>query len=197
MDELDKLKSHWQKNDEAFPKMSEGDIYAMLHKRSSSAVKWILIISILEFVFWGLISIGNSIFEITDYNKLPLFITVMDNANYFIALTFIVLFYLNYRKISTKTPVKDLLNNIIRVRRIVTVYMAYNVAMILAGMLSSLFIIKSQDDFTSSTANIIAIGIIIIVIFMVLIAAVYYLLYGRLVRKLNKNYKELKKISGQ
>lgn len=197
MDELDKLKSHWQKNDEAFPKMSEGDIYAMLHKRSSSAVKWILIISILEFVFWGLISIGNSIFEITDYNKLPLFITVMDNANYFIALTFIVLFYLNYRKISTKTPVKDLLDNIIRVRRIVTVYMAYNVAMILAGMLSSLFIIKSQDDFTSSTANIIAIGIIIIVIFMVLIAGVYYLLYGRLVRKLNKNYKELKKISGQ
>ncbi|MFP9118520.1 hypothetical protein ACLI08_12085 [Flavobacterium sp. RNTU_13] len=197
MDELDKLKSHWQKNDEAFPKMSEGDIYAMLHKRSSSAVKWILIISILEFVFWGLISVGNSIFEITDYNKLPLFITVMDNANYFIALTFIVLFYLNYRKISTKTPVKDLLDNIIRVRRIVTVYMAYNVAMILAGMLSSLFIIKSQDDFTSSTANIIAIGIIIIVIFMVLIAGVYYLLYGRLVRKLNKNYKELKKISGQ
>jgi len=197
MDELDKLKSHWQKNDEAFPKMSEGDIYAMLHKRSSSAVKWILIISILEFVFWGLISIGNSIFEITDYNKLPLFITVMDNANYFIALTFIVLFYLNYRKISTKTPVKDLLDNIIRVRRIVTVYMAYNVAMILAGMLSSLFIIKSQDDFTSSTANIIAIGIIIIVIFMVLIAGVYYLLYGRLVRKLNKNYRELKKISGQ
>lgn len=197
MDELDKLKSHWQKNEEAFPKMSEGDIYAMLHKRSSSAVKWILIISILEFVFWSSISIGSSILEITDYDNLPLFINIMDTANYFIAFTFIILFYINYRKISTKTPIKELLNSIIRVRRIVTIYMVYTVFMILAGMLSSLFIVSSQDDFTSSTANIIAIGIVIIVIFLALIAGIYYLLYGRLVRKLNKNYKELKKISGQ
>ena len=52
MDELDILKQNWKRNAENFPKFSEQDIYAMLHKKSSSIVKWILIISVLEFVFW-------------------------------------------------------------------------------------------------------------------------------------------------
>ena len=47
MKELDLLKKDWQKND-AFEQVSEVDIYKMLHKKSSSIVKWIFIISILD-----------------------------------------------------------------------------------------------------------------------------------------------------
>ena len=46
MDELDKLKNHWQKSEAAFTQVSEKEIYGMLHKKSSSVVKWILILSI-------------------------------------------------------------------------------------------------------------------------------------------------------
>ena len=65
MKELDLLKKDWQKND-AFEQVSEVDIYKMLHTKSSSIVKWIFIISILEILLWTLISL---IFNTDDYFK--------------------------------------------------------------------------------------------------------------------------------
>jgi hypothetical protein len=49
MDELEILKKDWKKSENTFDQVSETEIYGMLHKRSSSLVKWILIISIIEF----------------------------------------------------------------------------------------------------------------------------------------------------
>ena len=56
MDELEILKKDWQKN-QKFPKLSKKEIYRLLHKKSSSIVKWIFILSIIEFCFWTLISL--------------------------------------------------------------------------------------------------------------------------------------------
>jgi DNA-binding CsgD family transcriptional regulator len=42
------IKKDWQKSDNSFNQISETEIYKMIHKKSSSIVKWILIISILE-----------------------------------------------------------------------------------------------------------------------------------------------------
>ena len=56
MDELELLKKDWKKEDKNFPKLSYNEIYKMILKKSSSIVKWIFIISILEFVFWVAIS---------------------------------------------------------------------------------------------------------------------------------------------
>ena len=50
MDELELLKKDWQKDDNNYPKKSYNEIYKMILKKSSSIVKWILIISILEFM---------------------------------------------------------------------------------------------------------------------------------------------------
>ena len=47
MDDLDLLKKDWQKPN-AFEQISEQDIYGMLHKKSSSIVKWILLSSLIE-----------------------------------------------------------------------------------------------------------------------------------------------------
>jgi hypothetical protein len=52
MKELDLLKKDWKKNSDSFEQISEKEIYRMIHKKSSSIVKWILIISILEISFW-------------------------------------------------------------------------------------------------------------------------------------------------
>ena len=54
MDELKQLKKDWQK-DQKFPKINKSEIYKFLHKKSSSIVKWIFIISIVEFIFWSII----------------------------------------------------------------------------------------------------------------------------------------------
>ena len=48
MEELDLLKKDWNKDH--YPKVSENDIYGMLHKSSSSTVKWIFYVSVIEFI---------------------------------------------------------------------------------------------------------------------------------------------------
>ena len=57
MEELDLLKKDWKRNANSFEQISEVEIYKMLHKKSSSIVKWILIISILEVLLWTAISV--------------------------------------------------------------------------------------------------------------------------------------------
>ena len=56
MNELKRLKKDWKEN-QKFPKISKKEIYGLLHKKSSSVVKWIFIISIIEFSFWTLLSL--------------------------------------------------------------------------------------------------------------------------------------------
>ena len=55
MDELDILKKDWKKNENSYTQITEKEIYGMLHKKSSSIVKWILVISILEIAFWSVL----------------------------------------------------------------------------------------------------------------------------------------------
>ena len=58
MDELEILKKDWKKQESSFQQIGEKEIYGMLHKRSSSIVKWILIISVLEFLFLRLLDLS-------------------------------------------------------------------------------------------------------------------------------------------
>ena len=58
MDELELLKKDWKKNDGQFKQVSENEIYGMLHKSSSSIVKWIFIISIVEFLVLRLMDLS-------------------------------------------------------------------------------------------------------------------------------------------
>ena len=51
MDKLDKLKENWQSEEHELPKVSFDKIYKMLLKKSSSIVKWIFVISIVELLF--------------------------------------------------------------------------------------------------------------------------------------------------
>jgi hypothetical protein len=56
MKELDLLKKDWKKR--SFEQISELELYKMIHKKSSSIVKWILIISILEVLVWTMLGFG-------------------------------------------------------------------------------------------------------------------------------------------
>lgn len=193
MEELDILKKDWNKNQDNFPKVSEREIYAMLHKKSSSIVKWILIISILEFAFWSLITLSNLFAGIKDI-KPPLFLTIIDYANYIVLIGFMVLFYRNYRRITIEKPVKELMATIIDVRKIVRLYVIYNLCIITISMLSGLYMFETTDNTHSNNIYVIVISVIAIMIIMFLLMLIYKLLYGRLLKKLNKNYNELKKI---
>ena len=106
MDDLDLLKKDWQKQD-SFQQVSEKDIYGMLHKKSSSIVKWLLIISVLEFVFWTILNLVADTDDHFKNQSQKMIIDVLEYISYAIILIFILLLYRNYRKISVVGSTKQ------------------------------------------------------------------------------------------
>lgn len=210
MEELDLLKKAWKKDRHEFEQVSETEIYKMLHTKSSSIVKWILIISIIEVLFWTIISV---IWNTDDYirkmhaENTIVFFKVLNFINYVVILYFIYVFYKNYIKISTTASTKQLMHDILKTRKTVKFYVWYNLAMasvslILGFVIQFLFNPKMQllKNKIANEGNYhtlcITLGIILLtfVVILGLFWLFYRLLYGTLLRKLNNNYKELKKI---
>jgi len=212
MDELELLKKDWKKDENSrYPKLSYNEIYKMILKKSSSIVKWIFIISILEFVFWILISFA---FKNTDYNKrfesyhaenimIPIII-----LSYIILIYFFYKFYMNYKTISATDNAKILMENILKTRQTVRQYVGFNIVFMAISAFVTLGIQFNRDEemlslIEKASANgevfkFYAITIILTLVLLgVLIAIIlgfYYLIYGILLKRLNKNYSELKKL---
>lgn len=211
MEELDKLKKDWKKNEGSYPKFSEKEIYAMLHKRSSSIVKWILVISVLEFAFWLVLSFllrdSSHVQKVNDlhvnYITLPLEI-----ANYAIILFFVTVFYKNYKKITATDNARRLMQNILSTKKAVTHYIfviiTYNfIAMILVFILFFMYdpeLLKTIHEYEEN-GNVgvfyllyIAIALIATTLILLLYWLFYRVIYGLLLKSLKRNYEELKKL---
>jgi uncharacterized membrane protein len=211
MDELEILKKDWKKNENVFDQVTEKDIYGMLHKRSSSIVKWILIISVLELLLWSGISFLTSdenYSRTLEAYHLDTIMPIITIVNYGVILVFIYLFFKNYKAINTTDTVKNLMQNILRTRKTVQYYVWYNIGMtIFSFVLVFVFqfmydknieklVDKMSDSFSPSMFYFLMalLYITIITVFIGLIWMFYKVLYGILMRRLQKNYYELKKI---
>ncbi len=207
MKELDLLKKDWQNNN-AFEQVSELEIYKMLHTKSSSIVKWIFIISILEIILWTVISV---FFNTDDYLKnikheeLDIYFMALTVFNYAVILIFIYLFYKNYKAISTTVSIKQLMKDIIKTRKTVQCYVWYNLGMATLSLLFGFYIAFAYNPDVAILMNkignntkvmVITIGIFVLIIaaFLGLFWLFYRLIYGTLLRRLFANYNELKKI---
>ncbi|PWA05321.1 hypothetical protein [Flavobacterium psychrotolerans] len=211
MEELDLLKKDWQKNENSFTPISEMEIYKMLHKKSSSVVRWILIISVLEFIFWSVITL-----LLTDdgyQNKLHEYgiekmMFAINCVNYLIIIAFIAVFYKNYKTISTTDSTHQLMENILKTKKTVRNYIWYNLTMAAISIIISIVLlfyhnpeIISMMEKANSKGHkilfiIISTGIsaLFIGVIIGLFWLFYKLLYGILLKKLYANYSELEKI---
>lgn len=199
MDELDLIKKDWQKRNEDLPKFSASELYPMLKKRSSSIVKWIFLISIIEFLFWigiEIISFSQEYMDLVESMGLGLFLRISMVINYLVIVTFIILFFNNYRKIKINDDIKTLMKNIIRTRKTVKCYVWFNVSIFIITFLVSTIAMLVEQDFQDMQKVLIVGGILIVVmtVFVGLILLFYRLLYGFLTKKLYRNYEQLKKI---
>lgn len=211
MDELDLLKKDWKKQEGSFQQISENEIYGMLHKGSSSIVKWIMIISVLELVLWASISFftaDEEYFKTLKMYHLDTVMPIISVINYGVILFFIYLFFKNYRTINTTDTVKQLMQSILKTRKTVKYYVWYNLAMaafsfILVFIFQFMYDpnIRKMVEKMSQNADpntfyciMLVVYAVIIAIFVGLIWLFYRLLYGILMRRLEKNYNELKKI---
>ncbi|GLU45503.1 hypothetical protein [Allomuricauda sp. NBRC 101325] len=211
MDELELLKKDWQKREAHLPKLSYDQIYKMIWKKSSSIIKWIFYISILEFVFWAGINIGFNSPETMEELKamhIHKVIMVLNIINYIIILYFIYKFYINYKKISFTDSSKKLMKTILGVKRTVTQYVWFNLIIFTTFLIINMYGVliygeegkkiveaASQDgDAFVLWAMVIGISIVFTAAILFLIWLFYKLLYGILLKRLRENYNELKKL---
>jgi hypothetical protein len=210
MDELELLKRDWQKKEGQLPKLSYDQIYKMIWKKSSSMVKWIFYISIAEFLFWialSFIPTNSDALQGEGAEFLRVLESILEVASYVVIIYFIFKFYQNYRKISTTDSARELMKNIIRVRKTVMLYVWFNLGLFAISMIVVLLEVLILDPpqaltekISSADSNIVAwllagLFFIATILFFGLILGLFYrLIYGILLRKLNKNYKELKKL---
>ncbi|MBT4915835.1 MAG: hypothetical protein HON66_03320 [Formosa sp.] len=214
MDELDLLKKDWNKSTKKYPNLSKEEIYSIISKRSSSIVKWIFIISILEFILWTALSFfGDSteVLEKIQANDFAFIYYTMIIISYIIIFVFMYLFYKNYRNIAVTENTKVLMEKILKTRKTVKQYVIYNLSMmalvILLGIIMELSTspetqILLTDIESKGENNIFIFYLIITIVSLIAIAVIlslflgfYYLIYGLLLKRLKKNYKELKIIA--
>ena len=209
-EELDLLKKAWKKDPHVYEQVTENQIYKMIHKRSSSIVKWILMISIAEFLLWsviGLFFVDENYLKTLEMYHIETLFKVISVLNYAVVIFFIFMFYKNFKTISTTDTVKKLMNSIIKTRKTVQYYIWYNLTMFalifIVVVISQITydpnlnsVIENNKDLDPQTFWIV-IGLTYFVLFAItfgLFWLFYRLIYGFLMRRLYKNYEELKKM---
>ncbi len=210
MDELELLKKDWQKKDEQLPKLSYNEIYTMIWKKSSSIVKWIFYISLIELVFWIILNASPFFMDnyADDVGYTQTFVIVSSIIAFGVIFIFIYYLFKAYKSISVADNVRKLMESILRTRKIVHYYVAYNVIVMVLVTIYALInafnkdermirILESASEDGSQfklwliMGGIIMVGLVLTVGFIWLF---YQLIYGLLLKKLNKNHKELKKL---
>lgn len=196
MDELKQYQELWS-TQEISEKWDQSDLYKMMHKSSSSIVKWIFYVSVIEFAFFTILSLvlktdWESYREFGLYN----FIYGVNIAGYIILLLFIFLFYKNYKTIQSTCSVKDLMYQIIRTRKTVKIYILINLLSIVFVSIYSFYIILQSPDYEVLIEKFGLLAIWLIILFALLfivgiIYLIYMIIYGFLIKKLKVNYKEL------
>lgn len=214
IDELELLKEDWRKREAHLPRLSYDEIYKMIWKKSSSLVRWIFYISIIEFLLPHLLYLipsfrDGSSYDIARSLGINHWLIALTAVQYLVALFFILQFYKRYREISALDDARKLMKRIIRTRRTVKNYVLVSLSLIL--MVFAVFIagIYLDDNLAASLGvtpgpgrvspgelKWIMIGVMAVagIFFTALMGGIYFLLYGLLTRKLFRNYQELKRM---
>jgi hypothetical protein len=197
---LDNYKKAWGNQPEETYQFSALEIYKLAHSKSSSIVKWIFIIGILEFVVLNSLSFfidtetSYEVYKEMGLEKTILYSTIVA---YGVLCYFLVLFYLNYKRISTTDSSRQLMKKIIKTRKTVRNYVLFNFSY-MAFVIVLVTAAYLKTHFNDLEAKQIVLILLLIFVLTLIILGVlwlfYQLLYGILLRKLNYNYKALAKL---
>ena len=200
MDLLDNYKKAWENQPEEITRISTSEIYKMTQAKSSSIVKWIFVIGLLEFAFMIL---STFVFDISNDEKILVemeiyeFVQISQYLTIPVLFYFLFLFYKNYKNISSIDNTKKLMTKIKKTRRTVRNYVIFNLLYIvyLAAIITFGMVMTPQGNLENTPGWIIVLIMILVTIIMLfLFWGFYQLLYGILLNKLNRNYIELAKL---
>lgn len=218
--DIDSLKKSWQ-DQVISDDYNQEEIEVMLNKKSRNYVKYILWISVTEFVIFGIINFialfSNSFH--TDFtnilNKLQIrnqnevefsldkIYNVMKIASLVITGVFVVIFYSNYKKINVESNLKKFIIHIIKFKKTVNLFIFSNILLLFLfiGSFTAfiIFTIKKQNiQIDNPTFWGLITGVIFsLLVCIVLILLYYKIAYGIILKRLSKNLKQLETIDSQ
>lgn len=214
---IDDFKKSWQEQ-QTLEVYQSSEIEAMLNKKSRNYVKYILWISIAEFMFFAAVNIftvfgtqndssfldmlqklgvniTNSIEE--DFNHLYLLLKIFSLA---ITAFFVMMFYKNYKKIDIENNLKKFILQIIKFKKTVNLFILTNIVVLIAftGVLTvfTMNILNFQSIYlNNSTLLGFTIGILVSLAIGILLILLYYrIVYGIIMRRLDQKLKQLQQI---
>ena len=203
---MDELKNIWANQDLSSNQVESEKLQKLMNQKSKSLAFWILGISIIEFILANTPLLFMDMESTNEYYRvtgMEQFMHVVNIITYSVSAIFILLFYLNYKKIDINQSVKDLMRSIVNTRKVVKYYIYYNLGGI--SIVYSIFLVKifsnkeSFINFTQADPNQVdamylpsLITMIVLLAFVVgLVALFYHFTYGYILRKFMRNYKEL------
>lgn len=201
MDKLDQLKTDWEQ--QSFDKQySKEELNSFLQKKSTASIKWIFYLSNIEFLLYlSLPILLPNYLESFDYYKtlnLYEFAITCTIIGYVLLIYFMIIFFRNYQKISVCDSVKGHLQTILKTRKAVNQYIYFNLGILIlflsvvmyhAFMYDPNFIGLKQQG-VSPLLFLLTFGVIVLGV-IALFVLLYYFVYGRFLRPLKRNEKEL------
>ena len=215
--DLDSFKETWQQQP-VQPKYDSSDIESMLNKSSRNYVKYILWISVVEFI---LILIANLYYTFLGEDTADLMsvlgkLGINNSSNfestisqlYFVlkmvslGLTgiFVFLFYQNYRKIKIESNLKKLILQIFTFKKTVQLFILANIGLVILftfilGLFTFLVLAEQNIALTNPTLIGFIAGLALTMGISVVLIWIYYrLVYGFILRRLGKNLEQLQNI---
>jgi hypothetical protein len=218
--DLDSFKKTWQEQP-VQEKYDNSEILQMLNRKSRNYVKYIFWISVAEFLFFSAVGLfyiiqgkeSNSFMSILEKlgakktteleGSLDNIYIVLKVLSLSITAYFVYKFYQNYKKIKIEENLKKFILKIIQFKKTVNAFILINILLLIS--FTSIFIVfifyilNSQNiEVNNSTLTAFVIGIVISTILAVFLIWLYYkVVYGIIMRKLDRNLIQLKEIDSQ
>jgi hypothetical protein len=218
--DLDSFKKTWQEQP-VQQKYDNSEILHMLNRKSRNYVKYIFWISVVEFLFFSIMGVfyfmkgdeSNSFLKLLERlgaqktpeveNSFEIIYVIIKSLSLLITAYFVYKFYQNYRQIKIEENLKGLITRIIHFKKTVNAFIL--ISIVLLVVVTTVFIgfifysLNSQSiEVNSSTLTGFLIGIVLSTALTVSLVWLYYkLVYGIIMRKLDKNLKQLKDIDSQ
>ncbi|HBR11969.1 MAG TPA: beta-carotene 15,15'-monooxygenase [Chryseobacterium sp.] len=218
--DIDSFKKSWQDQTIA-DGYNQEDIEKMLNKKSRNYVKYILWISIAEFFVFGMINfitLFSSNFH-TDFtsilNRLQIrnqsqvefsldrIYNWMKVASLVITGIFVIIFYINYKRINVEANLKKFITHIIAFKKTVNLFIISNIVLLLLviGCFTTFIIYTmrlQKIHIDNPTFWGLISGVTVSLLICIILILLYYkIAYGIILKRLSKNLNQLEAIDSQ
>lgn len=218
--DLDSFKKTWQEQP-VQPKYDNSEILQMLNRKSRNYVKYIFWISVFEFLFFSVLGLfyffqdneSDSFRKILEKlgteeapeveNNFGHFYLAIKLLSVLITAYFVLKFYQNYRKIKIEENLKGLITRIISFKKTVNAFILISIVLLLAFtfvLIAFIFYTLNSQNIQPSGSDLMVIIVAITISTLLAISMIwvyYRLVYGSIIKKLDKNLEQLKGIDSQ